>query len=74
MSPCEHTAALSRLLGWADKAGLIDGVEMRLMNEPTKGAIDPSHHRLIITLIASSTACRCGTAGRKWLSACQHLH
>jgi len=37
-----NTTALSRrLLGCADKAGLIDGVEKRLMNEPTKGAIDP---------------------------------
>lgn len=66
MTPCEHTTALSRrLLGCADKAGLIDGVEKKLMNEPTKGAIDSIHHRLIISLITSSTACRCGTVGRK---------
>ncbi|KAI2644182.1 Titin [Labeo rohita] len=57
-----------------NKAGLIDGVEKRLMNKPTKGAIDPTHHRLIIALITSSAACRCGTVGRKWLSSCRHLH
>ncbi len=75
ITPCKYTAALLRLLqGCADKAGLIDGVEKRLMNEPTKGAIDPTHHRLIISLITSITACQCGTVGRKWLSSCQHLH
>ncbi len=75
ITPCKYTAALLRLLhGCADKAGLIDGVEKRLMNEPTKGAIDPTHHRLFISLITSITACQCGTVGRKWLSSCQHLH
>lgn len=62
------------LVGRIDQSTVISSVEKRLINEPAQGAIDPTHHRLIFTLITLSTTWQFNTVGGKQLSSCTHLH
>lgn len=62
------------LVGRVDQSTVISSVEKRLINEPTQGAIDPTHHWLIFTLITLSTAWQFNTVGGKQLSSWTCLH
>lgn len=70
---CMETASLWTV-GRVDQSTVISSVEKRLINEPAQGAIDPTHLKLIFTLITLSTAWQFNTVGGKQLSSCPHLH